>query len=339
MSTKKPLLAGDRVRLYLTLVPYLLEHGQVSLAEASAEFGVTPREMRAMVEKLTVIGLPGEAGFWQQPQEMFDINWDLLDQEDVIEITNDVALRRVPRFTAREAAALLAGLQMVAAVPAVSDSGLVAGLISKLSRGAADAPAEVVIAPTAVDEVREAVSRGVQAGRAISFTYQAPDAQPTTRTVDPVQILITNGQWYLQGWCHLRQAMRTFHLDRVSEPQLTDIPITHAGEHVPEAFAEVADDREVTVRVPERLAPLLGGLLSADEVETVDGVVTAHLHLADPRGIKRIAARFGGALEVLEPSIARTATREWASAGLALYYRPSTEHPGRLAESPTDDGN
>ena len=130
----KPLLAADRVRVYLTLVPYLLEHGQVSLAEAAAEFGVTSTEMRQMVEKLTVIGLPGDSGFWQQPQEMFDINWDLLDEEDIIEITNDVALRRVPRFTAREAAALLAGLQMVAAVPAVSDSGLVSGLISKLSR-------------------------------------------------------------------------------------------------------------------------------------------------------------------------------------------------------------
>ncbi|MFJ2552598.1 helix-turn-helix transcriptional regulator [Microbacterium sp. NPDC087591] len=321
----KPLLAGDRVRLYLTLVPYLLEHGQVSLAEAAEEFGVSPREMRAMVEKLTVIGLPGESGFWQQPQEMFDINWDLLDQEDVIEITNDVALRRVPRFTAREAAALLAGLQMVAAVPAVSDSGLVAGLISKLSRGAADAPADVVVAPGAVDAVREVVSRGVQEGRAVSFTYQSPDAEPTTRTVDPVQILITNAQWYLQGWCHLRQAMRTFHLDRVSDPQLTDIPITHAGDHVPEAFASLEDEREVTVRLPERLAPLLGDFLTAGNHETESGALTAHLHLADPRSIKRLAARFGGHLEVLDPVIARSAAREWAASGLALYRQPDTD--------------
>lgn len=324
----KPLLAAERVRLYLTLVPYVLEHGQVSVAEAAEEFGVTPREMRAMVEKLTVIGLPGESGFWQQPQEMFDINWDLLEQEDVIEITNDVALRRVPRFTAREAAALLAGLQMVAAVPAVSDSGLVAGLLSKLSRGAADAPADVVVAPSAVDEVREAVARGVNEGRALSFTYQAPDAAPTTRTVDPVQILITNGQWYLQGWCHMRRAMRTFHLDRVSAPHLTDIPITHGGDQIPEAFSEGAQDSAVTVRVPERLAPLLGGLVTADDVEAADGMVTAHLHLADPRGIKRIAARFGGALEVIEPAVARTATREWAAAGLALYHQPSPRNAG-----------
>ncbi|ALX66945.1 helix-turn-helix transcriptional regulator [Microbacterium sp. XT11] len=321
-AQQKPLLAADRVRVYLTLVPYLLEHGPVSLDEAAREFGVGREEMRAMVEKLTVIGLPGDSGYWQQPQELFDINWDLLDDEDVIEITNDVALRRVPRFTAREAAALLAGLQMVAAVPAVSDSGLVAGLISKLSRGAADAPAEVVVAPGTVDEVREVVARGVQEGVAVSFTYQAPDAEPTTRTVDPVQILITNGQWYLQGWCHLRQAMRTFHLDRVSDARLTDIPITHAGDHVPEAFSAAAHEGEVSVRVPARFAPLLGSFLSADDVEESDGVVTARLHMADPRGIKRIAARLGGVLEVLEPEVARTAAREWAAAGLALYHHP-----------------
>ena len=325
MAVQKPLLAADRVRLYLTLVPYLLEHGEVSLSEAAEEFGVSPREMRAMVEKLTVIGLPGESGYWQQPQEMFDINWDLLDQQDIIEITNDVALRRVPRFTAREAAALLAGLQMVAAVPAVSDSGLVAGLISKLSRGAADAPADVVVAPSAVDEVREAVSRGIQQGRALSFTYQAPDAQPTTRTVDPIQILITNAQWYLQGWCHMRQAMRTFHLDRVSDPQLTDIPITHAGDQVPDAFAGLDEEGEVEVRLSERLAPLLGGFLPTAHLDSADGVVTARLHLADPRGIKRLAARFGGGMEVLSPGIARTATAEWAAAGLALYHRPDAE--------------
>ncbi|WP_217183871.1 YafY family protein [Streptomyces sp. AC495_CC817] len=324
-AAPKPLLAADRVRVYLTLVPYLLEHGQVSLDEAAREFGVRREEMRSMVEKLTVIGLPGDSGYWQQPQELFDINWDLLDDEDVIEITNDVALRRVPRFTAREAAALLAGLQMVAAVPAVSDSGLVSGLISKLSRGAADAPAEVVVAPSAVDEVREVVSRGVQSGVAVSFTYQAPDAEPTTRTVDPVQVLITNAQWYLQGWCHLRQAMRTFHLDRVSEARLTDIPITHAGDHLPEAFSTISDEREVTIRIPERFAPLLGAFITADNVEAADGMVTARLHLADPRGIKRIAARHGGMLEVIEPGVARTAAREWAAAGLALYHSPDTD--------------
>ncbi|SJN22133.1 possible DNA-binding protein [Microbacterium esteraromaticum] len=323
MAAPGPLLAADRVRLYLTLVPYLLERGQVTLDEAADEFGVTPNEMRSMVEKLTVIGLPGESGYWQLPQEMFDIDWDLLDQHGMIEITNDVALRRVPRFTAREAAALMAGLQLVAAVPAVADSGLVAGLISKLARGAADAPPDLVVAPTAVSEVQQLVSRALHDGVAVSFRYQAPDAAVTTRTVDPMQILITNGQWYLQGWCHLRRAVRTFHLDRVSDPELTDIEITHADAVTPTSSDQDVSAGKVTIRLPEALVPLLGAF-PHEVIDDADGVVTLSMRMGDPRGIKRIAARFGGALEVLDPPSARAATREWATCGLDLYKAPDT---------------
>lgn len=320
-----PLLAADRVRLYLTLVPYLLERGQVTLDEAAAEFGVTAAQMRTMVERLTVIGLPGDSGYWQLPQEMFDIDWELLDEHDVIEITNDVALRRVPRFTAREAAALLAGLQLVASVPAVADSGLVMGLIAKLSHGSAGAPPDLVIAPVEVSEVQRVISGALHEGVAVAFRYQAPDAEPTTRTVDPRQIMMTSGQWYLQGWCHLRQAMRTFHLDRVSEPKLTDIPITHADAPVPADFGTGAAADGVTVRLPERMLPLLGSF-PYDEVDRSDAGVTVRMNMADPRGVKRIASRFGGALEVLEPPPARAATREWARAALDLYKVPDSRH-------------
>jgi proteasome accessory factor C len=318
-----PLLAADRVRLYLTLVPYLLERGQVTLEEAAAEFGVTTARMREMVEKLTVIGLPGDSGYWQLPQEMFDIDWDLLEQHGVIEITNDVALRRVPRFTAREAAALLAGLQLVAAVPAVADSGLVHGLMAKLSRGSSDAPLDLLVAPVDVTEVQQVVSRALHDGVAVAFRYQAPDAEPTTRTVDPRQILMADGQWYLQGWCHLRQAMRTFHLDRVSEAHLTEIPITHGDAPVPASFGGTTDVDHVTVRLPERLLPLLGAF-PHEVIDRADAVVTVRLSMADPRGIKRIAGRFGGALEVLEPSVARVATHDWASSALELYNIPES---------------
>jgi len=326
MAQRKPLLSSDRVRAYLTLVPYLLERGEVSLAEAAAEFDMTEAQMRAMVEKLTVIGLPGDEGYWQAPQELFDINWDLLDEQGIIEITNDVGLRRVPKFTAREAAALVAGLQLASAVPGVADSGVVQGLIAKLSRGAAGLPADVIVAPGPVDEVRTVVATALQEHVAVSFTYRAPDAAPTTRTVDPVTVLITNGQWYLQGWCHLRRAMRTFHLDRVSEPRLTEIPITHGDEPVPELFAAGGESDEAVIRFPQRLAPLLRDYLRrADvDVDAEDDAMTATLHVGDPLSLKRLAARFGGAVEILEPVSARCAAREWATAALALYSEQTT---------------
>lgn len=321
MTVQRPnLLASDQVRILLTLVPFLFERGEVSVDDAAAEFDVTPAQMRRLVRRLPLIGLPGEDGWYQMPNEMFDIDWDLLEEHDVILIKEKVALDRAPRLTAREAAALLAGLQLARGIPGVADTEVYARLVEKLARGASGAPAELVVAPEPVDEVRSLVSCALTARVALSFTYRAPDAGPTTRTVDPMSVLITNGQWYLQGWCHLRRAVRTFHLDRVSEARLTDIPIEHRDERAGEAgFGQVDGDQIAVVRYPADAAALLGDYLRHAEVSEEGSTATARIRIADAQTLRRLAARLGGRLEIVSPPQARRAAAEWARAGLALY--------------------
>ncbi|KAA9151991.1 WYL domain-containing protein [Microbacterium lushaniae] len=319
MSARKPLLATDRAALMLQLVPYLIGKGEVPIAEAAAEFEVAPAEMRAMVERLTVIGLPGDGGFWQLPNDLFDIDWDLLDSRDVISITNTVGLERSPRLTAREAAALLAGLQLARTLPGVGTNELVNGLLAKLARGASATPADVIVAPGPVDGVRDVVDEALRRRVAVSFTYKAPDAPATTRTVDPVKVHIASGQWYLQGWCHMREAMRTFHLERASDFTLTDIAITHGAERVPELFEPGENDVVARIRFPAALAPLLGDYLDRAATEKAGSTITATLHVADEHSLKRLAARRGGDVEILDPPAARCAAASWARAGLAQY--------------------
>ncbi len=330
-GTRPALVALDRVRLYLTLVPYLLERDAVPLSEAAADFGVTEPQLREMVERLTVIGLPGEDGYWQPPQDLFDIDWDLLDQQGIIRITHDVGLRRVPRLSAREAAALIAGLHLVASLPGVADSDVVTGLLAKLSRGATTRPADVVVVPPEVDAVRESVADAVHRNRALSFTYQALDAAPTQRTVDPVRIVNAGAEWYLQGWCHLRQAMRTFHLDRIRDVTVTAQPRHHGAEPAPALFTPGEGEGEVVVDLPVSLRPLLEERFPYARLQTAADELRARIRMSDPRGIRRLAARFGGALEVRAPATARSATREWAEAGLAQYDNPTP--PNSAADS------
>lgn len=320
MSGERPVAALDRAALLLQLVPYLLGKGEVPVVEAASDFDVTPDEMRAMVERLTVIGLPGERGYWQLPHDLFDIDWDLLDREDVIAITNTVGLERSPRLTAREAAALLAGLQLARSLPGFGDNDLVAGLLGKLARGAAAAPPAVIVAPGPVDGVRDVVDRALREHVAVTFTYRAPGAGPTARTVDPIKVHIANGQWYLQGWCHMRRAVRTFHLDRVSDPALTDVPAVHGADPVPELFAPADDEVVARFRFPRTVAPLLADYLDRAEIEDADDdTAVASLRLADEQSLKRLAARRGGEVELLEPRGARRAAADWAAAGLAQY--------------------
>ncbi|GAA4356492.1 helix-turn-helix transcriptional regulator [Microbacterium rhizosphaerae] len=316
----RPAQASARAALMLQLVPYLVAKEEVSIAEAADDFDVSREQMRAMVRQLTMIGRPGDAGYWQMPNDLFDIDWELLDEQDTIVITNTVALERAPKLTAREAAALLAGLQLARSLPGVGSSDVVAGLLAKLSKGAASAPAEVIVVPPRVDAVRVAVDEALRSGVALSFTYKAPDAEATTRTVDPVKVHIANGEWYLQGWCHLRQAMRTFHLDRVSDLELTDIPITHGDDSVPALFSPGENDIEIRVRFADDVAPLLGDYLDRAIVESSGGITTATLQVADEHSLKRLAARRGGAVEILSPPAARAAAAAWAEAGLAQYH-------------------
>lgn len=324
MSTDRPVAALDRAALLLQLVPYLLGKGEVSVAEAAAEFEVAPDQMRAMVERLTVIGLPGEQGYWQLPHDLFDIDWDLLDRDDVIAITNTVGLERSPRLTAREAAALLAGLQLARSLPGFGDSELVTGLLSKLARGASTAPAAVIVAPGPIDGVRDVVDEALRSRVAVTFTYRAPGAEPISRTVDPIKVHIANGQWYLQGWDHLRQAVRTFHLDRVGDARVTDIPAAHGADPVPELFAPADDEVVARFRFPREVAPLLADYLERAEIEDADdGRAVASLRLADEQSLKRLAARRGGEVELVEPAGARRAAAAWAAAGLAQYAHES----------------
>ncbi|MFV0320523.1 MAG: helix-turn-helix transcriptional regulator [Microbacterium sp.] len=312
-------VAADRVAIVMTLVPYVVEHGPTRVDDAARLFRVTPGVMREMVENLNVIGLPGG-----MDNELFSIDWDAFDERDEIVLVNVVAFERAPRLSSREAAALLAGLQFAQAVPVVAEQGVVAGLLAKLARGAGAPPGELALALDPVDDVRATVSDAMTRQRAVSFTYRPIDGEVMTRTVDPIRILAIDAQWYLRGWCHLRQAVRTFHLERVSDLVVTQTPAAAHDDSETELFTGPHGEVVARIRYPEHVAPLLGQYLDHAEVEAkadATGRSTATLHVSDPRALKRLAARRGGAVEVLEPDEARVAAAEWARAALAQYGR------------------
>lgn len=322
-AQKRPLLAGDRLVLMLTLVPYLIEKGTVSVAEAAAEFGVSPAEMRRGVAVIGVSGLPGDGGFYMH-NDLFDIDWDALEERDEIVLLSHVAIDRTPRFTAREASALIAGLLAASGVPGVTDRGDVADLVQKLARGADEAPAELAISPTQVNVLQTGITDALASGVAVSFDYRPLDGAPERRTVDPVRIFSNDTSWYLRGWCHTRLRERTFLFDRMSNVTVTDLPIVDRegaaeGASTGTLFEASANDVTVTVRYPEDLAPLLGAYLDGAKITTSGGVATAVVRVAHLHSLKRLAARMGGHLVAHDPREARVVVADWANAGLARY--------------------
>ena len=100
--------------------------------------------------------------------------------------------------------------------------------------------------------------------------------------------------------------------------------VEHGDEPVPALFAGDSERNEAVIRFSEGLAPLLRDYLSRAEARVEGGVVIATLRVGDPLSLKRLAGRFGGLVEIMEPASARSAARDWAAAGIALYAEQST---------------
>ena len=254
-----PFHAQDKLTFLLSLVPYLMDHDQVSVAEVAAHFAVTPELIREAVRLIAVSGIPGETSQYQ-PDDLFDINWDEFEDNDRIVLTHLVAIDDSPRFSAREAAALIAGLQYLSALPEHADRAAIASLMAKLARGASSTPTQVVVESTATDAtlalIRESVASGVQ----LEFDYLGARGERERRRVDPLRVESLDADWYLRAWCLSREAVRTFRLDRISNPTITTEPMSHGAADValPEALFEgSADDLIVTIDVAATAAPLL----------------------------------------------------------------------------------
>jgi predicted DNA-binding transcriptional regulator YafY len=61
----------------------------------------------------------------------------------------------------------------------------------------------------------QALRTAIIARRSVRLTYRSFAQEETCRDVDPYALTFRGGLWYLLGFCHLRQEMRTFRVDRI----------------------------------------------------------------------------------------------------------------------------
>lgn len=322
VDRQPPQHAQDKLAFLLSLVPFLMEHDSISVTEAAAHFGVEPAQVRDAVELIAVSGVPGDTGQYQHG-DLFDLAWDDFEENEQIVLTNLVAIEDAPRFSGREAAALIAGLQYLSALPENADRRAIASLTAKLARGTSALPSQVAVEASDSDEtlalIRESVATGVQ----LEFDYLSSGGHHERRRVDPLRVESVDADWYLRGWDHLRGALRTFRLDRIREPQITTEPITFRAADValPEKLFEgSADDLIVTIDVTPSAVALIADYIPDDAVSTeVDGRQRTSIRVSHYHGLKRLIASLPGVVTVVDPPEARAAVAEWAAAGVARY--------------------
>lgn len=96
-------------------------------------------------------------------------------------------------------------------------------------------------------EIPVAVQRAIAEQAVVSIGYLDRDMVETRREVEPMGVVALDDDWYLVGWCRLRDDARSFRLDRIRGAALTG---ESAPVRAPEAYLDVHP------LMPERSDPL-----------------------------------------------------------------------------------
>jgi predicted DNA-binding transcriptional regulator YafY len=209
----------DPIMRVLTVLEILQAREQVSGAELAQRLEVNARTVQRYIARLQDLCIP-------------------------VESTRGVggAYRLKPgfrlppmMFTDEEAFALTLGLRALRHLGLSAFAPATEGAAAKLGRvlpeplrEGANAVEEVVAVepgPWVISTSAESLIRlcaAVRGGRRVAFQYESHDRTRSRRELDPYGIVHMDGRWYVVGRCQLREALRTFRLDRVSELEVGD---------------------------------------------------------------------------------------------------------------------
>ena len=316
--------AAEQLARVLTLVPWLRARPGVRKQDAAAAFGVTVEQLESDLD----LAVCAEVG--RDSLASIDIDY----WGESITVLDPQAVDRPLRLRLDEAVSLLVGLRLLALAPGVPTEAARSAL-AKIedalgtlpARGVLplNAPAGPVEEPTH-PEVIDAVRRALETRRRLHLAYWVPARDELTqRDVDPVALVVLGERTYLQGWCHLTDAMRTFRLDRVHEAVVLDTPASppvaepaelprpgepwRAGEHDHLVVVDLAADaRWVVDYHPVESA-----------TELADGGLRVVLRTPDLAWARRLVLRLGGRARVVEPVDLAEQVREAAGQALKRY--------------------
>jgi predicted DNA-binding transcriptional regulator YafY len=209
----------DPIMRVLTVLEILQAREHVSGAELAARLEVNPRTVQRYISRLQDLCIP-------------------------VESTRGVggAYRLKPgfrlppmMFTDEEAFALTLGLRALRYLGLSAFAPATEGAAAKLGRvlpdslrDSANAVEEVVAVepgPWVISTEAEPLIRlctAIRTRHAVAFHYESHDRKSSHRDVEPYGIVHMDGRWYMLGRCLLREALRTFRLDRVSEVEVSD---------------------------------------------------------------------------------------------------------------------
>ena len=229
----------------LAVLALLQAHGRMSGSELAQRLEVNIRTLRRYIIMLQDLGIPIEAERGRNGAYVLSAGFKLppmmFTNEEALALT--VGLISARRFnladTDRAVESALAKLERVMPLEL---KGRVRALTETItldpSRAASAPPSEVVLST---------MSGAAQLQQRVHIQYRAPQGGDTERDFDPYGLTYYLQRWYVVGYCHLRQDLRSFRLDRI-----THINTIDAHFRRPEGFDPLSHMMQTVATMPRK---------------------------------------------------------------------------------------
>lgn len=202
----------------LTILEILQGRGQITGAELAERLEVEPRSIRRYIGLLRDMGIPVEAERgrygayslrpgYRLPPLMFNEDEILAVVLGLMVVQKMAVARRLGIESASAKIERVLPLELRQQVQALQETLI-------LNFELCDAP------PSAATV--GAVSQAAREQKSLIICYQSAKGDVTERRIDPYGMAMHHGALYTAGFCHLRQDIRIFRLDRIRSTRVTD---------------------------------------------------------------------------------------------------------------------
>lgn len=185
---------------------------------------------------------------------------------------------------------------------------------------AAEVRKRVRIAPLAARRIDGAVFEAVAAAtlkrRKLDIDYRARSTgEPTRRSVSPQRLVLYRDNWYLDAWCHLRNALRKFAVDAIAAARMTEerakaVDMKTVERELDAGYGVFGGESVQWARL--RFTPGRARWVGAERWHPAqrsrteaDGHYVLEVPYSDPRELTMDVLKYGADVEVLAPESLR----------------------------------
>ena len=256
----------------LAVLALLQAHGRMSGSELAGRLEVNIRTLRRYIIMLQDLGIPIEAERGRNGAYVLSAGFKLppmmFTNEEALALTVGLISARRFNLADTDCAVESAFAKLERVMPLELKShvrALTETITLDPNRASSTPPSEAVLSTA---------SSAAQLQQRVHIQYHPNQGEDTERDFDPYGLTYYLHKWYVVGYCHLRQDLRSFRLDRI-----THINTVKAHFKRPEGFDPLAHMMQAIATLPRKFA---FELLLKTDINTAQNEVFDVLGILEP---------------------------------------------------------